>query len=144
MRRCDGMPRRKKAVSATDIKQDIARTIREVYRSGAFGTGGLLAACEEAERPDLYRTILKAERENMPLEATLRKSGPKTVLPTIFEEKVTKWAHARRKGRRCANRLEVVSQIQQYMEYSDIKPPKGSKSVEKTSKWVPGKAFWRR
>ena len=83
------MPRRKKAASATAIKQEIARTIREVYRSGAFGRGGLLAACEEAGRSDLYRTILTAEKQNRPLEATVRKTGHATVLPTIFEDKVT-------------------------------------------------------
>ena len=107
-----------------------------VYRSGVFGKGGLLAACLDAGRPGMYRTLLKAEKENRPLEATIKKTGTGCLLPTIFEEKVTKWAHARRKGRRCANRLEVVSQIQQYMEYSDIKPPKGSKSVEKTCRQV--------
>ena len=52
---------------------------RQMFHEGRFPKGGLKAACEACGCS--YKTARRAEKEKRPLEQSVRKTGPKNILP---------------------------------------------------------------
>ena len=138
------MPRKVRRLDPTKKKRELAERVLEVYRSGDCGNGGLKQACQTLGAMSMYRTLLTAVKQKRSDEQAIKRPGHRTTLSNEFEERLVAWVHTRRKGRRCPARKEVNYQIKQYMEYSDIKPPQDSKTVQATGKWVPGRYFYSR
>ena len=138
------MPRKVRRLDPTKKKRELAERVLEVYRSGDCGNGGLKQACQTLGAMSMYRTLLTAVKQKRSDEQVIKRPGHRTILSNEFEERLVAWVHTRRKGRRCPGRKEVNDQIKQYMEYSDIKPPQDSKTVQATGKWIPGRKFYKR
>ena len=101
-------------------RSDKVARARPLFHQGKFPKGGLKAACEACGCS--YKSARTAEKENRPLDQSVKKRGQKCKLPGDFERKLAEWTINRAKARRLVGREEIVEEINAYIDWAGMCP----------------------